>query len=39
MNDNPDRVAEFQRKDVEIRVSRLLGVNEREFMSSAQDRH
>jgi len=34
-----DRVAEFQRKDVEIRVSRLLGVNEREFMSSAQDRH
>jgi len=29
-----DRVTELQRKDVPIRVSRLLGVNEREFLES-----
>ena len=32
-----DRVTELQRKDVPIRVSRLLGVNEREFLES--ERH
>ena len=32
-----DRVTELQRKDVPIRVSRLIGVNEREFLES--ERH
>ena len=30
-----DRVLELQKKDVPVRVSRLLGVNEREFTESA----
>jgi len=34
-----DRVSELQQKDVPIRVSRLLGVNEREFLESERHPH